>query len=434
MIYSSDEIRRHSDVLGGICTAAVWVVLLVLMLVLPAVSIIPEKKYHSIQLLLDPLPSSTAQIAEISESSETGIPLKTEGVSSAVLTDPISPIDSTLSQEKTQQIQTVQEMPMPSVDTQKAIQTKPILKESTAQSETESLRASSEAQAEQKVSVPIKTETPAQNSAVPEKASSTSSAENLKTAEKSIKSVEQFVTVSDASSVRSGSSGADGGSGLSDEEWEKRFNSNDSVTVQGGGKVQSSQTQLAVADSLKGVAASGKMPEPVAEQVPVEKQNTSASDQKTVSKSLDRIESAVRKETAENAVAQTAEKTTQKEIALSEKSVSDRGSGKTLSNSEGTPFELVDKSFRTLLEPASPELLISEKNAALVQSSRTVLITFTILASGNVSPGTIAITPSSSVHPLIENELKEQIRKWRFSPAAKSGLVRFNYTIELKDN
>lgn len=97
---------------------------------------------------------------------------------------------------------------------------------------------------------------------------------------------------------------------------------------------------------------------------------------------------------------------------------------------DGNRFEMTDKSVRTLLEPQSSELRIPARYAAVLADTPVVLITFTILAPGTVSADTIAITPAGSIPEPLAAELKTQISGWRFSPAEKSGLVRFYCTVE----
>lgn len=91
--------------------------------------------------------------------------------------------------------------------------------------------------------------------------------------------------------------------------------------------------------------------------------------------------------------------------------------------------ELTDGSARILLEPSKPVIMISEENAALIDSSRSVVINFRILAGGNVPFSEIKITPSSLLPLQIQSEIKQQISKWRFKPVAYDGQARFEYSI-----
>ena len=90
---------------------------------------------------------------------------------------------------------------------------------------------------------------------------------------------------------------------------------------------------------------------------------------------------------------------------------------------------LADGSARILLDPSKPVIMISEENAILIDSSRTVKISFRILAAGNVPLSGISITPSALLPPAVQTEIKEQISKWRFATASDDGHAVFEYSI-----
>jgi len=96
---------------------------------------------------------------------------------------------------------------------------------------------------------------------------------------------------------------------------------------------------------------------------------------------------------------------------------------------KGTAMITSEGNTRVLLEPASPSISISKENEKYIDSSREVSIAFTILPSGQVSSGTIKISPVSLLHSKIEEEIKAQIAKWRFQQAQGSGQVSFKYNI-----
>ena len=92
-------------------------------------------------------------------------------------------------------------------------------------------------------------------------------------------------------------------------------------------------------------------------------------------------------------------------------------------------LELSDGSARVLLEPKKPVITISPENARLIDNSRQVVITFRILAAGNVPLNGISFSPSSVLPVEIQSEIKEQISTWRFAPASADGQAKFEYSI-----
>lgn len=90
---------------------------------------------------------------------------------------------------------------------------------------------------------------------------------------------------------------------------------------------------------------------------------------------------------------------------------------------------MTDGSSRILLDPKKPVIFISDENAALIDSSRTVTVSFKVLAGGNVPLSGIVISPSSLLPIEIQSEIREQISQWRFKPASSDGQARFEYSI-----
>ena len=88
-------------------------------------------------------------------------------------------------------------------------------------------------------------------------------------------------------------------------------------------------------------------------------------------------------------------------------------------NGDGSvSVSMTDGSSRILLDPKKPVIFISEENAALIDSSRTVTVSFKVLAGGNVPLSGIVISPSSLLPIQIQSEIREQISQWRFKPAS----------------
>ena len=90
---------------------------------------------------------------------------------------------------------------------------------------------------------------------------------------------------------------------------------------------------------------------------------------------------------------------------------------------------MTDGSSRILLDPKKPVIFISDENAALIDSSRTVTVSFKVLAGGNVPFLGIVISPSSLLPIQIQSEIRKQISQWRFKPASSDGQARFEYSI-----
>lgn len=99
-------------------------------------------------------------------------------------------------------------------------------------------------------------------------------------------------------------------------------------------------------------------------------------------------------------------------------------------NGDGSvAVSMTDGSSRILLDPKKPVIFISDENAALIDSSRTVTVSFKVLAGGNVPLSGIVISPSSLLPIQIQSEIREQISQWRFKPASSDGQARFEYSI-----
>ena len=93
---------------------------------------------------------------------------------------------------------------------------------------------------------------------------------------------------------------------------------------------------------------------------------------------------------------------------------------------------LSDGSARILLEPAKPVIIISAASAKLIDSTRTVEISFRILPEGNVPLNGIRFIPDSVLHSDVEREIASQISKWRFASASDDGQAVFEYSIIMR--
>ncbi|MFA6855836.1 MAG: hypothetical protein WCR31_01385 [Treponema sp.] len=113
--------------------------------------------------------------------------------------------------------------------------------------------------------------------------------------------------------------------------------------------------------------------------------------------------------------------------------VKSQTSVKTGRSSDGkVAVEMADGSARILLYPAKPSIQISDENAKLIDSRRTVTVQFKVLAKGNVPLSAINITPASILPLSIQQEIREQVSMWRFVQDAADGYANFIFTIDFK--
>lgn len=102
---------------------------------------------------------------------------------------------------------------------------------------------------------------------------------------------------------------------------------------------------------------------------------------------------------------------------------------KTISSGSGdVSMEMSDGSIRALLYPSKPTIDLSDEAEKLIDSDKTVNISFTVLSSGNI--GEISITPEAILPKLVRDEIRTQLRDWRFEIASNSATAKFEYTIK----
>lgn len=102
-----------------------------------------------------------------------------------------------------------------------------------------------------------------------------------------------------------------------------------------------------------------------------------------------------------------------------------------IQNAEGrVEMKMNDGSSRILLDPKKPSIIISKENGTLIDSQRTVEISFRILSGGNVPFSAISFSPSAALPVAIQSEIKEQISLWRFSPSSAESQAKF--VLEIK--
>ena len=86
-----------------------------------------------------------------------------------------------------------------------------------------------------------------------------------------------------------------------------------------------------------------------------------------------------------------------------------------------------DGSTRVLLDPLSPSISLSAEAAATIDTDKNVKISFSVSASGNVID--IKITPESILPEKVREEIRSQLKNWKFESSSSSANASFEYTI-----
>ena len=198
-------------------------------------------------------------------------------------------------------------------------------------------------------------------------------------------------------------------------DWDAMFGddndaeSNDSVSPVNN----SVQTGISGAAALSGTSAvsSGGAEKAVAK---TDTQNVSQTTSTSTKSSLSKIASTtfVKNQTLDNGFVATTSTTTQ------------------TSTDGKSSLVLSDGTSRVLLDPSKPVIMISPENGSLIDSPRTVVINFKVLAGGNVPLSGITFTPSALLPPQIQSEIREQISTWRFMPGPTDGQAKFELEIK----
>ena len=120
--------------------------------------------------------------------------------------------------------------------------------------------------------------------------------------------------------------------------------------------------------------------------------------------------------------------TYQKPSAPSKPTVSTNVKSKT-SGSGKIEMQMSNGRSRALISPAKPVINLSAQAASTIDSSITVTIKFRVVEAGNVPRAEISITPESTLHQLVRDEIRNQISTWRFEPADYAATATFEYKI-----
>lgn len=110
--------------------------------------------------------------------------------------------------------------------------------------------------------------------------------------------------------------------------------------------------------------------------------------------------------------------------------VSSTSSIKTAASSDGKiAFEMDNSSVRILLEPKTPEIPLSAKAAATIDSSKNLIITFTVNPDGHVEMNSVDVTPGAAVTLEVKEEIQQAVAKWRFNADKKFATGTFSHKI-----
>lgn len=97
------------------------------------------------------------------------------------------------------------------------------------------------------------------------------------------------------------------------------------------------------------------------------------------------------------------------------------------SSSGNMQIEMSDGKTRILIDPKEPRIDIPPSLYHLIDSSRKVTISFKVLNLGNVTD--VIISPESSLHSDIRQEITRQLSLWRFDSADYTATATFEYKI-----
>ena len=119
-----------------------------------------------------------------------------------------------------------------------------------------------------------------------------------------------------------------------------------------------------------------------------------------------------------------------KAYSSSANGVSSSVTANTGSSSDGkTTIQMADGTPRVLLEPSEPKITLSKEASALIDSTKRLTVSFTVMAGGNVPVTSVKISPDI-LPSLVSMEIREQISRWRFQAASYDGSAKFDYTIQ----
>lgn len=96
---------------------------------------------------------------------------------------------------------------------------------------------------------------------------------------------------------------------------------------------------------------------------------------------------------------------------------------------DGIQIQMEGGKLRTLMEPLTTAIPISEFAAETLQGDREVTITFSVIPNGNVPADGIKISPESILTPEIIDDIKKTMTTWRFERSDAVSTCSFKFTI-----
>ncbi len=91
---------------------------------------------------------------------------------------------------------------------------------------------------------------------------------------------------------------------------------------------------------------------------------------------------------------------------------------------DGTP--------RRLIEPLEPAITLPPELAKQVDTARLVTVEFTVRPDGTVPGSLIFFTPSASLPRAVQDYLRSEFSRWKFSTGNSNGQARFQYSIKVQ--
>jgi hypothetical protein len=103
-----------------------------------------------------------------------------------------------------------------------------------------------------------------------------------------------------------------------------------------------------------------------------------------------------------------------------------KGSGSSIS---GLTF---DGTQRKLVYPSNPTIILPDNLRKLIDSNRTVTVSFSVKSDGSVPGGLITFTPTAILPAEIRDYLRKEFSSWRFEKGGEDGQAKFLYSIKVE--
>lgn len=87
---------------------------------------------------------------------------------------------------------------------------------------------------------------------------------------------------------------------------------------------------------------------------------------------------------------------------------------------------------RRLLKPAEPAIVLPERLVRLIDSDRSVYVSFVVRADGSVPRSTVSFSPQALLPPEVRDFLAGEFSSWLFERGVGDGQARFAYSIRVR--